>query len=58
MSEERSLIVVRLELIGEDYELTDYIKGRIEKLGHKYMKELSPIELLDLYDSILCKIYQ
>ena len=58
MNEERNLLLVRLELIANDYELTGYIKSRIEKSGKKYLKDLSPLELLDLYDSVLCKIYQ
>jgi hypothetical protein len=58
MNQERNLLLRRLELIGDDYELNDYIQFRIEKLGLKHRSELSAIELLDLYDAILCKIYQ
>jgi DNA-binding protein Fis len=58
MNNERGLILTRLELIGNDYDLNDYIKLKVEKLGHKFIKDLSGIELLDLYDSVLCKIYQ
>ena len=58
MTNERNLILVRLEIIGNDYDLNDYIKSKIEKSGHKFIKDLSAIELLNLYDSVLCKIYQ
>jgi hypothetical protein len=58
MNNERGLILIRLELIGNDYDLNDYIKLKVEKLGHKFIKDLSAMELLDLYDSVLCKIYQ
>ena len=58
MNNERGLILIRLELIGNDYDLNNYIHSRIEKLGHKFIKDLSALELLDLYDSVLCKIYQ
>ena len=58
MNNERGLILTRLELIGNDYDLNDYIKSKVEKLGHKFIKDLSGMELLDLYDSVLCKIYQ
>jgi hypothetical protein len=58
MNNERGLILTRLELIGNDYDLNDYIKLKVEKLGHKFIKDLSGMELLDLYDSVLCKIYQ
>lgn len=58
MNSERGLLLVRLELIGNDYDLNDYIKSRIEGTGHKYVKDLSALELLNLYDSVLCKIYQ
>jgi hypothetical protein len=58
MTNERNLILARLEIIGNDYDLNDYIKLKIEKSGHKFIKDLSAIELLNLYDSVLCKIYQ
>jgi DNA-binding protein Fis len=58
MNQERNLLFTRLEIIGDDYELTDYIKDRVEKMGHKFIKDLSAVELLNLYDSVLCKIYQ
>jgi DNA-binding protein Fis len=58
MNQERNLLLIRLELIADDYDLTQYILQRVEKTGHKYLKDLSAIELLDLYDSVLCKIYQ
>jgi DNA-binding protein Fis len=58
MNNERGLILTRLELIGNDYDLNDYIKDRVEETGHKFIKDLSAMELLDLYDSVLCKIYQ
>ena len=58
MSQERGLLLTRLELIGDDYDLNDYIKFRVEKSGHKFIKDLSALELLDLYDAVLCKIYQ
>ena len=58
MNSERDLLLGQLELIGNDYDLNDYIKARIEETGHKYLKDLSALELLNLYDSVLCKIYQ
>jgi len=58
MNNERGLILIRLEIIGNDYDLNGYIRSRCEKLGHKFLKDLSALELLDLYDSVLCKIYQ
>ena len=58
MNKERNLILVRLEIIGNDYDLNGYIRSRIDKLGHKFIKDLSALELLDLYDSVLCKIFQ
>jgi hypothetical protein len=58
MNNERGLILIRLELICNDYDLHDYIHSKIEKTGHKFIKDLSALELLDLYDSVLCKIYQ
>jgi hypothetical protein len=58
MNNERGLILIRLELIADDYDLHDYIRSSIEKTGHKFVKDLSPVELLNLYDSVLCKIYQ
>ena len=58
MNQERDLLLCRLELIGDDYELNDYIQFRINKLGFKHRSELSAVELLDLYDAVLCKIYQ
>jgi DNA-binding protein Fis len=58
MNNERGLILTRLELIGNDYDLNDYIKLEVERFGHKFIKDLSGMELLDLYDSVLCKIYQ
>jgi hypothetical protein len=58
MNNERGLILTRLELIGNDYELQDWINFQIEKAGYKFIKDLSPVELLNLYDSVLCKIYQ
>jgi hypothetical protein len=58
MNNERGLILTRLELIGNDYDLQDWINFQIEKAGHKFIKDLSPVELLNLYDSVLCKIYQ
>jgi hypothetical protein len=58
MNNERGLILTRLELIGNDYDLQDWINFQIEKAGYKFIKDLSPVELLNLYDSVLCKIYQ
>jgi hypothetical protein len=58
MNNERGLILTRLELIGNDYDLQDWINFQIEKAGYKCIKDLSPVELLNLYDSVLCKIYQ
>jgi hypothetical protein len=58
MNNERGLILTRLELIGSDYDLQDWINFQIEKAGYKFIKDLSPVELLNLYDSVLCKIYQ
>ena len=58
MNQERGLLITRLELIGDDYELTDYIQSKVQKVGHKFIKDLSANELVDLYDSVLCKIYQ
>ena len=58
MNNERGLILTRLELIGNDYDLQDWINFQIEKAGYKFIKELSPVELLNLYDSVLCQIYQ
>ena len=58
MNNERGLILIRLELIADDYDLHDYIHSSIEKTGHKFVKDLSALELLNLYDSVLCKIYQ
>jgi hypothetical protein len=59
MNQERNLLIVRLELIGDDYEgISSYIKTRLEKTGHKHLRDLSAIELVNLYDSVLCKIYQ
>jgi DNA-binding protein Fis len=58
MNNERGLILTRLELIGNDYDLQDWINFQIEKAGYKFIKDLSGMELLDLYDSVLCKIYQ
>ena len=55
---ERNLILIQLEKIGIDYELKDYIQLKIENLGHKFTNDLNPCELLDLYDSVLCKIYR
>jgi len=58
MNNERGLILTRLELIGNDYDLQDYINLQVKKTGHEFIKDLSAIELLNLYDSVLCKIYQ
>jgi hypothetical protein len=58
MSTERSLIITRLGLIGEDYGLTGYIQNHVEKLGHKTVSELPASDLVSLYDEVLCKIYQ
>lgn len=58
MNQERGLLFTRLEIIGDDYELNDYIKHRVEKMGHKFIKDLSAVELLNLYEAVLCKIYQ
>jgi len=58
MNNERGLILTRLELIGTDYDLQDWINFQIEKAGYKFIKDLSPVELLNLYDSVLCQIYQ
>jgi hypothetical protein len=58
MNNERGLILTRLELIGNDYDLQDWINLQVEKAGYKFIKDLSPVELLNLYDSVLCKIYQ
>lgn len=59
MSKERDLIMCRLELIAKDYEgMASYIRSRIVKTNHEFIYQLSPIELLDLYDLVLCQIYQ
>lgn len=58
MNNERGLLLIRLELIANDYDLQDYIHSRMEKMGHKFVRDLSALELLDLYDSVLCKVYQ
>jgi len=59
MSKERDLIMCRLELIAKDYDgMASYIRSRIVQKNHEFIYEFSPIELLDLYDSVLCKIYQ
>ena len=57
--EERDLIINQLEIIAKDYEgMASYIRSRIVKTNHEFIYQLSPIELLDLYDSVLCQIYQ
>ena len=59
MNQERKLLLVRLELISKDYEGLDrYIQERIQDTGETLLEDLSPIQLLNLYDSVLCKIYQ
>jgi hypothetical protein len=58
MNQERDLLIRRIELIGDDYDLTDYINSRLEKLGFKFVRDLPPINLVDLYDGLLIKIYQ
>jgi hypothetical protein len=58
MNNERGLILTRLELIGNDYDLQDWINFQIERAGYKFIKDLSPVELLNLYDSVLYQIYQ
>jgi hypothetical protein len=58
MNNERSLLLIRLELIADDYDLHGYIHSHMEKTGHKFVRDLSALELLNLYDSVLCKVYQ
>lgn len=59
MNQERDLIICRLEMIAKDYEgMASYIRSRIVKANHEFIYHLSPNELIDLYDSVLCKIYQ
>lgn len=58
MNQERDLLLKRIILIGEDYDLTDYINSRLKKLGFKFAEDLSPINLVNLYEDLLLKIYQ
>jgi hypothetical protein len=54
---ERQLLLVRLELIAKDYDgLSAYIKNEVDYTGKNLLDELSAMELLNLYDSVLCKI--
>ena len=58
MNQERTLVLDRLELLKEYEGLAEYIDSKVSKLGHKFAHELSALELLNVYDSALCKIYQ
>lgn len=58
MNNERQLLLTRIKLVGDDYELNDYIQSRVEKLGHTAVSDFSSMELVNLYDAVLCRIYQ
>jgi hypothetical protein len=56
-NQERNLLIVRLELICKDYENMDkYIHTMLKDTGETLLEDLSPMQLLNLYDSVLCKI--
>jgi DNA-binding protein Fis len=58
-NKERDLLIVRLEIIAKDYDgLDQYIKDRVKDTGKKQVKDLSACELLNVYDSVMCKIFR
>jgi hypothetical protein len=58
-NQERNLLLVRLEIIAKDYDgLEQYIKDRINDTGETLLEDLSPMQLLNLYDSVMCKIFR
>jgi hypothetical protein len=58
MKKERECLIENLEIIGDEYELNDWLESMLYKIGVRELQELEPEMLIDLYDAALCKIYR
>jgi hypothetical protein len=58
MKTERECLIENLEIIGDEYELNDWLESMLYKIGVRELQELEPEMLIDLYDATLCKIYR
>lgn len=58
MKTERDYLIENLEIIGDEYELNDWIESMLYQLKVKELNELNAELLIDLYDAALRKIYQ
>jgi hypothetical protein len=58
MKTERDYLIENLEIIGDEYELNDWLESMLYKMKVRELQELEPEMLIDLYDATLCKIYR
>jgi hypothetical protein len=58
MKTERDYLIENLEIIGDEYELNDWLESMLYQLKVKELNELEAVWLCDLYDAALRKIYQ
>ena len=58
MKTERDYLIENLEIIGDEYELNDWLESMLYKMKVKELKELEAGQLIELYDATLRKIYQ
>jgi len=58
MKTERDYMIENLEIIGDEYELNDWLESMLYKMKVKELQELEASQLVELYDATLRKIYQ